>query len=168
MANAAQLIEKLKLEPHQEGGYFRRIFQADHRPRINTKDGERFSMTSIHYMLTADHPIGNFHKNKSDIMHVFNGGEPLTYYLIHPDGKLETKTLGSDLFNNQEIQFVCKGGTWKATELQLRENADHDYGLLTEVVVPGFDYADSELANAQQLERLFPQHKELIRRLSFS
>lgn len=168
MTSAAQLIKKLKLEPHQEGGYFRRIFQADHRPLVDTNDGERFSMTSIHYMLTAGQPIGNFHKNKSDIMHVFSGGEPLTYYLIHPDGKLETKTLGSDLFNNQEIQFVCKGGVWKATELRLQENAKHDYGLLTEVVVPGFDYADAELGSALELEKLFPQHKELIVRFSFS
>ena len=41
------IIESLGLEAHVEGGYFKRTFQADHRQRIATAEGERFIMTSI-------------------------------------------------------------------------------------------------------------------------
>ena len=37
--DAEALIEALQLEPHVEGGYFRRTFQADHRERIETPAG---------------------------------------------------------------------------------------------------------------------------------
>nr|WP_308199641.1 cupin domain-containing protein [Kitasatospora paracochleata] len=36
MPTARQWIQLLGLEPHVEGGYFRRTFQADHRARVRT------------------------------------------------------------------------------------------------------------------------------------
>lgn len=52
MLTAQQWIDALGLEPHVEGGYFRRTFQADHRPPVRTPRGERLLLTSIHYLLT--------------------------------------------------------------------------------------------------------------------
>ncbi len=85
-----ELIEQLGLEAHVEGGYFRRTFQADHRDKIDTGAGPRFTLTSIYYLLTRDSPVGHWHLNHSDILHFFHLGTPVTYYLIHPDGSLET------------------------------------------------------------------------------
>ncbi|MEE4660993.1 MAG: cupin domain-containing protein, partial [Halieaceae bacterium] len=109
------LIEALGLEAHVEGGYFRRIFQADHRDRISTPAGERYTLTSIHYLLTADSPVGHWHLNRSDIVHYFHLGAPITYYLIHPDGRLETVVMGSDVARGQQLALVVRGGTWKAS-----------------------------------------------------
>ncbi|MFD0532094.1 cupin domain-containing protein [Kitasatospora arboriphila] len=36
MPTAQQWIDSLGLEPHVEGGYFRRTYQADHRPTVRT------------------------------------------------------------------------------------------------------------------------------------
>ncbi|MFD4125265.1 cupin domain-containing protein [Streptomyces globisporus] len=47
MITAEYGIEALGLEEHVEGGYFRRTFQADHRPRISTAVGDRYTLTSI-------------------------------------------------------------------------------------------------------------------------
>jgi len=152
------LIEQLQLAPHVEGGYYRRTFQADHREQIGTEFGPRYSMTSIFYLLTKSSPVGHFHKNRSDIMHVFHQGSPITYYLIHPDGTLETRTLGNDLSKGHELQFVVKGGVWKASSIK----AGSDFGLITEVVAPGFDFADMTLAKQEKLLQLFPQHEEII------
>ncbi|GAA5315308.1 MAG: cupin domain-containing protein [Candidatus Pelagadaptatus aseana] len=155
-----QWIEKLQLQPHVEGGYYRRTFESSHRPVQATPNGSRYAMTSIFYLLSADSPVGHFHRNQSDIMHVFHSGASITYFLIYPDGELQVRTLGSDIDSGEELQFVAPGGVWKASTL----NPGHDYGLLSEVVVPGFDFADMTLGQAAILQRRFPQHSELIQR----
>jgi hypothetical protein len=145
-----QLIETLDLQAHIEGGYFRRTYQSD--LTVAAAQGDRPVLTSIYYMLTDDSPIGYLHRNKSDIVHYFHGGSPLTYWLLHPDGRLERSLLGSDLAQGQRLQLLVPGGCWKATELESGE-----YGLLSEAVAPGFDYADMELATPESVQSLFPQ-----------
>lgn len=49
---AQDVIKALDLEPHVEGGYFRRTYQADHREMLETTGGPRYLMTSIYYLLT--------------------------------------------------------------------------------------------------------------------
>lgn len=152
------VIRELGLEPHVEGGYFRRTFQADHRPRIDTPAGERYTLTSIHYLLTRDAPTGHWHLNRSDIIHFWHLGAPVRYYMIHPDGRLETAVLGPDLAAGQRLQLVVPGGVWKASHLPAGE-----YGLISEAVSPGFEYADMTLGERDALLEAFPQHAELIR-----
>ncbi len=159
--NADELVKALGLEPHVEGGYYRRTFQADHRERISVEAGERFTMTSIYYLLTAESRVGHWHLNRSDILHFFHLGEPVTYYLIHPNGRLETVVLGPDPRQGHQLQMAVKGGTWKASHL-----AAGDYGLISEAVSPGFEYEDMTLGEESALLQRFPAHAELIRRFS--
>jgi predicted cupin superfamily sugar epimerase len=151
------VIEALQLEAHVEGGYFRRTFQADHRAKLELPIGERFTLTSIFYMLTSDSPIGHWHRNRSDIVHYFHLGAPVTYYLLHPDGSLETATLGSDLAAGQLLQLAVRGGVWKASHLPAG-----DYGLISEAVAPGFEYEDMTLGTREQLYALFPEQRAVI------
>jgi len=149
-----ELISALQLEAHVEGGYFRRTFQADHRPKINTTEGDRFTLTSIFYLLTAQSPIGHWHENKSDIIHYFHLGGPIDYYLIQPNGELEKVTMGPNPLLGHKLQLTVKGGTWKASHL-----VGEDYGLISEAVAPGFDYQDMTLGKREKLLQQFPQHK---------
>jgi len=148
--NKQQLIKTLSLEPHVEGGYFRRTYQSDWTAALAY--GERRGLSSIYYLLTDDSPIGYLHKNKSDIIHYFHGGSPLTYLIVHPEGRLERTVLGSALAQGQQLQLLVRGGCWKASELE-----DGEFGLLSEAVAPGFDYADMELATAAGVQNQFPQ-----------
>ncbi|MGI5447496.1 cupin domain-containing protein [Streptomyces sp. CA-243310] len=159
MPTARQWIETLGLEPHMEGGYFRRTFQADHRPPLHTARGERHLLTSIHYLLTKDSPVGHWHLNQSDILHFHHSGAPLDYHLIHPDGRAETVTLGPDPYQGHVLTLAVPGGLWKATHL-----GDGDHALISEAVAPGFDYADMTLGQPDDLTARFPQHVALIRR----
>lgn len=159
-----QLVETLGLEAHVEGGYYRQTFKADNNLKITTDNGERVTITSIYYLLTADSPIGHFHKNTSDIMHYFHAGDPISYFLIFPDGRIETKVLGPDVLSGQEYQFVVEGGVWKASELPT--NSIFGYGLLGEAVAPGFEFQDMQLAQQNQLVAEFPQHADLIKRMT--
>jgi len=160
---AQALIEALGLEGHVEGGFFRRTYEATGTPRLDAGHGERFSMTSIFYLLTADGPVGHFHRNRSDIVHYFHLGDPIEYYLIHEDGRLETVVMGPDPTRGQRLQLTVRGGTWKASRLT---SGTAGYGLISEAVTPGFDYADMTLGRTSQLLQRFPEHADLIRQLS--
>jgi predicted cupin superfamily sugar epimerase len=155
------LIDALGLQAHVEGGYFRRSFQADHRARIDTDAGPRLTLTSIYYLLTDDSPLGGWHRNRSDILHYYHLGSPVSYYMIHPDGRLETAVLGPDLAAGECLQLAVRGGVWKAAYLQGGE-----YGLLSEAVAPGFEYEDMTLGEAERMVQAFPRHRELIERFS--
>ena len=160
---AEQVAQALDLEQHLEGGYFRRTYEADHRPMLESPEGERYLMTSIFYMLTDQSPVGHFHLNQSDILHYYHRGDPVRYYLIHPDGHLETIVLGQNIAQGQRLQLTVKGGIWKASQLL---DGEAGYGLISEAVSPGFDYADMTLGTEQKLTDTFPQHSELFKTLT--
>ena len=160
---AAELVEHLGLDGHIEGGFFRRTYASDYT-LLTADDRERLSLSSIFYLLAAESPIGHFHLNQSDIVHYFHLGDPITYYLLHPTGKLETTVMGSDVRNGQVLQLTVPGGVWKASEIPA--NGSHGFGLISEAVTPGFEYDDMTLGYREQMLVSFPQHEELIQRLS--
>ncbi|MFG2617025.1 cupin domain-containing protein [Streptomyces sp. NPDC048507] len=159
MPTAQQWIDALGLEPHVEGGYFRRTFQSDHRPTIATPHGDRYTLTSIHYLLTKGSPVGHWHLNRSDILHFHHHGDPVTYHLIHPDGRHTTAVLGQDPGRGELLTLAVPGGVWKASHL-----AAGDHGLISEAVAPGFDFADMTLGRVDDLTARFPEHAALFRR----
>ncbi|GAB5415206.1 MAG: cupin domain-containing protein [Congregibacter sp.] len=161
--SAAEVIDALQLEGHVEGGFYRRTYEAQDQPRLDTEQGERFSMTSIFYLLTSEGPVGHFHLNRSDIVHYFQLGDPIDYFLIHEDGQLETRTMGPDPRQGHLLQMTVPGGIWKASRLQ---EGDAGFGLISEAVSPGFDFSDMTLGETQKLLRLFPQHRATINSLS--
>ena len=158
--NKTEIIAALGLEGHFEGGYFRAMFRATHREPFATEAGSRLSMTSIYYMLTDDSPIDVFHTKLSDGIEYHHFGAPITYHLIHPDGRYEAVVLGPDLANGQVPALAVKGGTWKAAELPAGE-----FGLVSEVVSPGWEMEDMILVSRDELLAKFPQHREVIERL---
>jgi len=149
--NKQQLIEKLALEPHIEGGYFSCTYRTDLTTAVSYDVKPRCLISSIYYMLTDDSRIGYLHRNKSDILHYFQGGSPLTYIIISSNGNLEKKMLGADLDKGQQLQLLVRSGFWKATELTTGE-----FGLVSEAVSPGFEYEDMELAERKIIRNLFP------------
>ncbi|MFD5918760.1 cupin domain-containing protein [Kitasatospora sp. NPDC058201] len=103
--------------------------------------------------------VGHWHLNKSDILHFHHHGEPVTYHLLHPDGRHTTAVLGQDPGQGQLLTLAVPGGVWKASHLTAG-----DHALISEAVVPGFDYADMTLGRAHDLMTRFPGHAELVHR----
>ena len=160
---AEELVELLNLGGHVEGGFFRRTYAADYR--LLTPGGdERLSMTSIFYLLAAESPVGHFHLNRSDIVHYFHMGDPITYYLLHPDGGLEIVVMGNDLRAGHVLQLTVPGGVWKAS--QIPSDGEHGFGLISEAVSPGFEYADMTLGYRSRMLAQFPEHRSLLVHLS--
>ncbi|MCU0070514.1 cupin domain-containing protein [Pseudomonas koreensis] len=160
---AQDVISTLDLEPHIEGGFFRRTYQPDHRNMIETDAGQRYLMTSIYYLLTKESPVGQFHFNQSDILHYFHLGDAIEYSLIHADGSQQTFVMGNDILAGQHLQLHVPGGIWKASRLR---DGPNEFGLISEAVSPGFDFADMEMGNRQKLTAQYPQHRALIEKLT--
>lgn len=120
-------------------------------------------MTSIYYLLTEDSPVGQFHFNQSDILHFYHLGDPVEYRMILSDGELRTLVMGSDVLAGQHLQMHVPGGIWKASRLL---EGEHGFGLISEAVSPGFDFADMEMGDRRKLIARFPQHRTLIEKLT--
>ncbi|MEM6709693.1 MAG: cupin domain-containing protein [Pseudomonadota bacterium] len=158
--SAEVLIDALGLEPHVEGGYYRRIYSGDDVPMLVLAEGQRAALTSIQYLLTATSPVGHFHRNRSTIVHYFQAGDPLHYRLIDAEGTLTECILGANVVAGEQLTLVVPGGVWKSSELQA--TAVFGYGLIAEAVTPGFEFAEMELGDAARLARDFPQHSSLF------
>jgi uncharacterized protein len=161
--SAQEIVAALDLEPHVEGGFYRRTFQSDRQAMIETTGGRRYAMTSIYYLLTGASPVGHFHLNKSDIIHYYHVGDAIQYFLIYPDGTLNTVVMGSDVTAGQCLQLHVPGGVWKASHLM---DGPAAYGLISEAVSPGFDFADMQLGCRRTLSELFPDHSALFETLT--
>jgi predicted cupin superfamily sugar epimerase len=157
MLTAEKLISKLNLEPLAEGGYFQRIYQS------NKKDsqGRRFG-AAIYYLLKAP-DFSCFHRIDCDEMWHFYAGSPLMVYQIDPNGKLTQTLLGNPLDNSENTALIMvPKGNWFAAEIVNNK----DFSLIGCTTTPEFLYETYEIGDANKLSAQFPEHVELIQRLT--
>jgi hypothetical protein len=154
-------INRLQLATHIEGGAFREIYRSQLLAPLAalppTFTGDRSYCTSIYFLLKQDQ-FSAFHKIKSDEVWHFYYGDALIVYEIDAQGKLIEHRLGCDPDNNETFQCVIAAGNWFAARLA----PGSSYALVGCTVSPGFDFADFELANRDELVRLYPEHRDLI------
>jgi hypothetical protein len=162
MATADDWIERLRLERHPEGGWFRETYRcAETMPA--TALPSRFAVahplcTAIHFLLRRPE-FSAFHRLKADeVWHFYDGG-PLTLHAIAPDGTVAQMTLGPGSF-----QAVVPAGHWFGAALD--HASPRDFALVGCTVAPGFIFEDFELANRAHLLAQFPRHRSLIERLT--
>jgi len=159
--NSADIIQKLGLLPHPEGGYFREMYRSDEsvdgaalNPRYG---GGRSVSTAIYFMLTGE-TFSAFHRLRSDEIWHYYSGEAAELHLLFPDGRHERVVVGPNLAAGQRPQVVIPHGCWFAARV-LRLDG---HILLGCTVAPGFDFADFDLARRDELLHIFPQHTNLI------
>ncbi|OTB15124.1 hypothetical protein K445DRAFT_318508 [Daldinia sp. EC12] len=179
------IIKALSLEPHIEGGYF---VETDRDPllipspfpptpasslvpqRPGFDPAHRNASTTIFYYLTPQSPQGNFHRNRGRTVHTLHRGRGV-YVLIHADepdlpggGKrIETFTVGPDVANGEKLQWIVEGGKFKASFLlpdDASSNEKTSGGLLiSETVVPGFEFCDHDFLNMGDFRKLVAPEK---------
>lgn len=177
------LIRALSLSEHMEGGYFA---QTDSAPTTMaspypkdvlssetvalagpTRPGFDASVrrlsTTIFYLLSARRPQGMFHRNRSRVIHTLHRGRG-RYVLIHLDGRVETFIVGQSVELGERLQWVVEGNVWKASYLLSTkgpmEDADpNDCLLISETVMPGFEYCDHQFLSGDGLRNLLPENQ---------
>jgi predicted cupin superfamily sugar epimerase len=150
--HAREWIEELGLEPHPEGGWFRRVYESE---RLNANG--RPVLTSIYYLLESD-DFSALHRLDADEQWHFYAGSPLTIHEITSDGSYRATTLSDE----GSFQYtVPVGHLFGAT-------VENGYALVGCSVAPGFSFDAFELPARDALLKDYPQHSDLIRRLTRS
>lgn len=134
MTTADQLIQRLALQPHPEGGYYRQTWIAD------STDGTRPAGTCIYFLLKAGEASHWHRVDAAEIWH-FYAGTPLILSLSETDeGPATDHILGPDVLNGEEPQLIVPPQHWQAAK------TTGDYTLVGCTVSPAFQFEGFTLA----------------------
>jgi predicted cupin superfamily sugar epimerase len=165
MIPARTWIDSLQLIPHPEGGHYREGYRAaetiraaDLPPRFG---GERCFSTAIYFLLERS-DFSAFHRIQQDEVWHHYYGSPVAIHVIEARGDHSRLLLGADPAAAILPQQVVRGGLLFAAEIVDKSG----YALVGCTVAPGFDFADWSLPSRSQLLGEYPQHRELITRLT--
>ena len=158
-------IDKLQLTPHPEGGYYRQTYRSamtiPQEGLATEFGGARASSTAIYFLVEGEN-FSAFHRLRSDELWHFYAGSSLLVHVIDPDGEYSKIFLGSNAEAGEMFQAVVPAGYWFASHV-----ADwKSWALVGCTVAPGFDFADFELAKREKLRSSYPQHQNLIEKLT--
>jgi predicted cupin superfamily sugar epimerase len=153
---AQALIDRLGLEQHPEGGYYRETYRSP----LQLEDRDRSLMTSIYFLLT-DSNVSRFHRITADECWYFHTGTPIVVHTLDENGHHEF-ILGNDVGNGQLPYYLVKGGTIFGSSVL----GNKGYALVSCAVAPGFDFRDFELFDTETLLAEFPDAGAIIRRLT--
>jgi uncharacterized protein len=158
-------IEKLALEPHPEGGYYRQTYRAeltiDQAALPEGFPGARAASTAIYFLLKSG-DFSAMHRLRSDELWHFYAGGALVVSVIDEGGRYSELLLGSGADAGEIFQAVVKAGNWFGARVQDAST----FALVGCTVAPGFDFADFEMGKREELIRKFPRHRRVIERLT--
>lgn len=132
--SASEVVRKLGLQPHPEGGHFRETFRDP-----ATDAAGRSRSTAIYFLLGLDEVSAWHRVDAVEVWH-FYAGAPLALTLS-PDGHdVQAHRLGLNVAAGEAPQVVVPAGWWQAAE------SLGAWTLVGCTVAPGFDFAGFELA----------------------
>jgi len=132
---AADIIRRLQLKPHPEGGHYRETFRDARRDDADA----RAASTAIYYLLQAGERSHWHRIDAAEIWHYY-AGDPLALMISENGDGAAAVRLGPDLDAGERPQFVVPPGAWQSAE---------PLGAWTLVgctVAPGFTFDTFELA----------------------
>lgn len=145
---AKQLIELLQLQPHPEGGYYRRVFESAQR-----LPGGRPCSTAILFLLPAG-VVSRWHRVDADELWHFYEGAPLQLLIAESPAALHVQRLGP-VAAEQLPQRAVPARAWQAAR------SLGDFSLVGCTVAPGFDFAGFRLLSEDlEAQRDWPQLRQ--------
>jgi predicted cupin superfamily sugar epimerase len=134
MTEADQIIAKLGLHPHPEGGWYRQTWVG---PELHIGTDTRASGTAILFLLKTGER-SHWHRVDADEIWIWNSGAPLMLSL----GETVARDIrmGPDVLGDDQAQAVVPAGHWQAA------HSLGDWSLVTCTVSPGFRFEGFDLA----------------------
>jgi hypothetical protein len=130
---AAEIIARLDLKPHPEGGHYRETF------RDSALDAHGRSASTAIFFLLARGERSHWHRiDAVEVWHYY-AGSALRLQIADGSGTRSLR-LGSDLAAGEAPQITVPTRAWQAAE------SCGDWSLVGCTVAPGFDFAQFELA----------------------
>ena len=160
-----RIIDELGLQPHPEGGYYKETYRSPGQIEDSglpaNYSGKRSYSTCIYFMLTSV-DFSAFHRIQQDEIWHFYEGTSIHLHTISPEGVYRDTLIGRDIFSGEQPQVIVPGNHWFAAEVIETDS----FALVGCTVAPGFSFADFELGSQKLLVETFPQHQDLIVRLT--
>ena len=160
--SAARLAAHLGMAaiPH-EGPLFVRTYEATEAfgtlpPRYA---GTRLAYSAIYAIITAEN-FSALHRLATDELWFFHAGGPLELLLLHPGGRSEIVIVGPDVLGGQRPQVCVPRGVWMGARPLARDPGA--YALISNMLAPGFDYADYEAGHHAELVAAYPDRADFI------
>jgi uncharacterized protein len=139
MEPAASLIDRLRLSPHPEGGWYREVHRAD--DRVMTDRGSRAALTTIYYLLEREQ-LSRWHVVESDEVWHFYAGATLELLRYNPYTRACRRTVLGPPAPGQEPVGIVSSRTWQAAR------SLGEYSLVGCTVGPGFEFGDFRFVSA--------------------
>jgi predicted cupin superfamily sugar epimerase len=133
-ATASDIIAKLDLKPHPEGGHYRETFRD-----ARLIDG-RAASTAILFLLARGERSHWHRVDAVEIWH-YHAGAPLRLSIVNGASE-QIIRLGADIQNDEIPQVTVPAQAWQAAE------SLGDWTLVGCTVAPGFTFEGFELAPA--------------------
>jgi predicted cupin superfamily sugar epimerase len=155
---AVELIAKLGLEPHPEGGFYREIFRSARLVTPLDGRGARAALTTIYFLLPGG-AVSRWHRVTSDeVWHLYEGG-PLE--VLEIDAGCSQLAIHRLVAASESPACTIAADCWQAAR------ALADYALVGCTVGPGFDFADFTLladvaATAARVRANWPELASLL------
>jgi uncharacterized protein len=134
MPTATEIITRLELRPHPEGGHYRETFRDQ-----GTDAYGRSRSTSIYFLLARGE---RSHWHRIDAVEVWHyyAGSPLTLRIAHEGCTRHEVRLGTDLLGCERPQAIVPAHAWQMAE------TTGEWTLVGCSVAPAFEFAKFELA----------------------
>ena len=133
---ADDIIARLNLAPHPEGGWYRQTWAAPN-PADPTA---RALATCIHFLLRAGES-SHWHRVDADEIWLWHSGAPLTLSISPTDGgPAQDHRLGGQVLAGEAPQIVVPAQHWQSAR------SLGEYSLVSCVVSPGFRFSGFTLA----------------------
>ncbi len=159
---ADAIIKLLDLKPLTiEGGYFAETYRSLGQFNFPQYRGPRSLATAIYYLLTPD-TFSRMHRVPGEEIFHFYLGDPVEMLQLTSADHAEVIVMGHDLGAGMKLQHVGPGGVWQGTRLRVGGR----FALMGTTMSPGFDYADYETPNSNELVQQWPEFDDMIRSLS--
>ena len=131
--NADDIIARLALKPHPEGGHYRETF------RDSAAVSGRAASTAIYFLLKRGE---RSHWHRVDAVETWHyyAGSPLMLRIAHDGCSQHEVRLGTDLVSGERPQGIVPANAWQMAE------TTGEWTLVGCAVAPAFEFAKFELA----------------------
>ena len=158
MSHASGLIDKLALQAHPEGGWYREIYRSP--TRVETAGGSRSAITTIYYLLER-HQLSRWHVVQADELWHFYAGAPLQLLEYDPT----TRRLMRHVLGHVDTAPAASAGGAAGAAIAAAPAASAtpvaviparvwqaacslgEYSLVGCTVGPGFEFADFQFTS---------------------
>ncbi|KAF3970909.1 hypothetical protein ACB098_07G006800 [Castanea mollissima] len=186
MGSASEIVAKLNLAAHPEGGFYSETFRDNSivlsKSQLPPQYKVERAVSSCIYFLLPSGNVSRLHRLPCAETWHFYVGEPITVVELNDkDGQVKLTCLGPNLLDNQQPQYTVPPNVWfgsfptkdislspDGTVLKAppRDGETH-FSLVGCTCAPAFQFQDFELAKRSELVLRFPNSEALISLLTF-